>query len=91
MDLETTTTASAHIDVLIERRATQRENANEREAMWKEGVRRHRERIRQENRTRWYAYHLDQAERLRRTMTALVERHEVAAAALLEDQPKGAS
>lgn len=75
------------MDRLIERAASgsgPRYAANEREAMWKESERRHREKVRRENRAAWYAYHLDQAERLRRTMTALVEAHEAKAAALLE-------
>ena len=39
---------------------------------------------RKEIRAEWYAYHLDQAERLRRTMEPLIALHEARAAKLLE-------
>ena len=54
------------------------------EMMWKESTRKHNARLRRQRRAEWYAYHVDQAERLRRTMTALVERHEAEALKLIE-------
>lgn len=76
--------AESELNRFIEKRAGSRSAANELEEMWKESVRKHHERIRRENRARWYVYHLDTAERLRRTMTELIEKHEAAAVKLLE-------
>ena len=45
-----------------------------------------KERRRRTLRAEWYAYHVGQAERLRRTMTALVERHEAEALKLIEGE-----
>jgi hypothetical protein len=47
--------------------------------------RKHQEKLRAANREIWLDFHRGQAERLRRTMTALVEKHERAAAQLLEE------
>ena len=56
----------------------------EREALWEESARRDRERKRQELDAERYRWHAGQAERLRETMTELVEHHERAAEQLLE-------
>ena len=81
---------SAQIDVLIERRGLRADAEQQRvQDLFEETTRCHRERRREEHRLAWYCFHLDQAERLRRTMTALVEKHEAAAAELLEELPKG--
>lgn len=77
------------LDRLIERAArgnTSRDAANERQRIWDESARCHLEKRREEHRLAWYCYHLDQAERIRRTMQALVETHERAAAELLEGE-----
>lgn len=58
--------------------------AREREALWETSVRRDRERRRRELDAERYRYHADQAERLRRAMTQLVEHHEREAEKLLE-------
>ena len=77
--------ASDQIDALIDKRALQHEETNLEEMAWKASVRKHNEKLRRQRRAEWYAYHVDQAERLRRTMTALVERHEARALELLKD------
>jgi hypothetical protein len=56
----------------------------EREDLWEESLRRDRERRRRQLNAERYRYHADQAERLRRTMTDLVEHHEREAIRLLE-------
>jgi hypothetical protein len=73
------------LDRLIEKRAL-KASAEQRtiEELWRESSRRVEERTRRENRSAWYAFHLDQAERIRRTMTALIAEHEAKASALLE-------
>ncbi len=80
------------LDKLIERAAreiTLRDAANERQRIWEESARCHLEKRREEHRLAWYCYHLDQAERLRRTMIALIDKHEASAAALLEGEGGG--
>ena len=62
MDVEQ---ASVQIEVLIARRATQRDAANELEEMWKASERGHRERLRRENRAAWYAFYSRLADSLR--------------------------
>ncbi len=56
----------------------------EREELWEGSLRRDRERRRRELDAERYRYHADQAERLRRAMTQLVENHEREAEKLLE-------
>lgn len=56
----------------------------EREELWEASARRDRERRRRELDAERYRYHADQAERLRRAMTDLVEHHERQARRLLE-------
>ncbi len=74
------------VERLIERRASKGEtDPDELEPSYAESVGRHREKLREENRLAWYFYHLDAAERLRRTMTSLIEEHEARALALLEE------
>ncbi len=81
--------AEKSLDEFINSRSKAKDKANELEAMYAETTRRHHEKRREEHRLAWYCYHLDTAERLRRTMTALVEKHEAAAASLLKELPKG--
>ena len=69
----------------VKRRPVSGAGTNFEEMAWKASVRRHNAKLRRERRAEWYAYHVGQAERLRRTMTALVENHEAKAQALLED------
>ncbi len=79
--------AEAELNSFIERRALKNNAEQQRiEDLFEETTRRHREKRREEHRLAWYCFHLDQAERLHRTMTALIEKHEAAAAALLEGE-----
>ncbi len=77
--------AEKQIDSFIASRARERSEANRIEAAWAETTRRYNEKRRREHRELWLDFHLGQAERLRRTMTALIESHEKAAAQLLEE------
>jgi len=58
----------------------------EREALWEASVSRDRERRQRELGAERYRWHAGQAERLRRTMTELVEHHERQAQKLLEGE-----
>ena len=58
--------------------------ARERDAIWEASVRRDRELKRRAMDAERYRYHAGQAERLRRTMTQLVEHHENEAQKLLK-------
>ena len=79
--------ASDQIDALIERRAGERGAANELAEMYAESARRHRERIRRQNRAAWFTYFSNLAASLR----AGAERYDRRAAELLEDDelPRG--
>ncbi len=55
------------------------------EELWVGSVRRYRERERRELRAAWYGWHLDQADRHRRTLEELVSHHETQAARLCEE------
>ena len=88
-----TVDVSEAIDRLISRRASQdrTEDPDEREELWRESVRRHNERIQEENRRAWAAFHEGQAERHRRTLEELITHHETQAARLCESEAtKGA-
>ena len=76
--------ATAQIDAFIERRSRQNGQERPEEEMYAESVRRYHGRRRKEIAAQWYGYHMDQAARLRRTMTNLVEFHERQATKLLE-------
>ena len=58
--------------------------SNERDELWEVSVRRDQELKRRDLDAKRYEYHAGRAERLRRTMTQLVEHHERAAEKLLE-------
>jgi hypothetical protein len=60
-----------------------------REELYAESVRRYRNWRQQQLRAAWFSYHQDQAARHRRTLEALIARHEEAAAQLMEHEPKG--
>jgi hypothetical protein len=69
----------ADIDLFIERRHAKRvkeEGERAQEEAWKESERRHAEKQRQQARLEWHAHHAGQAERLRRTLEALIDYHE---------------
>ena len=74
----------AELDRLIEKRAKGAKKAAAEEMMWKDSVRHHHDAIRRRNQAAWYAHHMDQAERLRRTLEPLIAFHEERAQQLLE-------
>ncbi len=69
------------LERLVARRACtdSHEDPIEREESWKASVRAHHARILDENREAWLDYHRGQAERHRRTLEALITRHEAEA------------
>ena len=71
------------LDAMIERRSRQ-VNPDEQEALWQESVRRYTARRREEMRADWHGWHLEQADRHRRTLKALIVRHEEQAAKLID-------
>ena len=73
--------AESQINALIERRASQREKANELEEMWARSERAHREKIRREHRAAWYEFELLLAD----NHAALSEEHRARAKQLLEE------
>ncbi len=83
MDVARVEQIEGDLDRLIERRA-RGVDPDEREELWRESVRRYHEHHRRERAAAWHAFHLDQAERIRRTMGTLIAAHEAKAAALLE-------
>ena len=80
------------LDVMIERRARKGDvDPDEREELWKASVRAYEEKRRKMARAEWRLHHTAQAERLRRTLEALIEHHEAAAAQLREAEASNAS
>ena len=79
----------AELDRLIERRSHQKDPGEESE-LWQESVRAYEEKRRQIARAEWHLHHTSQAERLRRTLEALIEHHEAAAAQLREAEASNA-
>ena len=79
----------ADLDRLIERRSRQK-NREEESALWQASVRAYEEKRRQMARAEWHLHHTAQAERLRRTLEALIEHHEAAAAQLREAEASNA-
>jgi hypothetical protein len=70
------------LDLLIERRSRREPDPDEQEELWRESVRRHNERVQEENRAAWCEYHQGQAERLRANLEALIAEHEAKATLL---------
>jgi hypothetical protein len=79
----------ADLNRLIERRSRQKD-PDEESAMWQESVRAYEEKRRQMAHAEWHLHHTAQAERLRRTLEALIEHHEAAAAQLREAEASNA-
>jgi hypothetical protein len=76
------------LTTFIEKRDRQRrqtEGERRIEEAWMESERRYNEKREQENRAAWYGWHLDQAERHRRTLEDLIKHHETQAARLCEE------
>jgi len=79
-------TVDLELDRLISRRTSQdlRPDPDEQEELWKQSVRTHNSRRREEIRAAWCEHHREQAARLRAVLEALITSHE-ARAAKLED------
>jgi hypothetical protein len=73
----------AELTRLIERRSRQRD-ADEKNELWKESVRRYNDRKQQLLRNEWCEYHQGQAARLRAVFEPLIARHEEQAVKLME-------
>ncbi len=77
----------AELDAMIRRRDERRrveEGERPLEEAWAASERRYNARRRLENRAAWYGYHMDQAERHRRNLEALVAHHESEAAKYMD-------
>lgn len=85
MDIARGELVEKELDALIERRSRKEPDPAEREALWKASVRRHHETIRRRNKALWYGWHMDQAERHRRALEALIDHHETQAARLCQE------
>jgi len=79
-------TVDLELDRLISKRASQdlRPDRDEREELWKESVRAYTARRRQEMRADWHGWHLEQADRHRRTLEDLISHHQTQAAKLMD-------
>lgn len=66
----------AELDSFVEKRARERKDADTVEDLWRASERAYQDRRRRADRVAWIDYHRDQAERLRRTVGALIKRHE---------------
>jgi len=69
----------AELNRLIEKRSSRKTDPDERDELWKESVRAHTARRREENRLAWCEYHRGQAERHRATLEVLIADHEAQA------------
>ncbi len=72
-----TDSVDTELDRLISRRAStdHRTSADELEPSYLESARRFNARRRDLNRAAWFEYHQDQAQRLRRSLEGLIDRH----------------
>jgi hypothetical protein len=73
--------AESQIDALIERRASQRDKANELEEVWARSEQAHQQKLRREHRAAWYEFEMLLAD----NHAALSEEHRVRAEALLKE------
>ncbi len=89
MDVAHVEAVEKELDAFIERRSRNEPDPDGLEASYAESVRTYNAAREAERRAEWYSYHLDQAERLRRTMEPLIALHEARAAALCEEVPRG--
>src|ERR671910_3252706 len=91
MDVEHGEMVEKQLDAMIQRRSRKGDvDPDEREELWKASVRAYEEKRRQMARAEWHLHHTAQAERLRRTLEALIEHHEAAAAQLREAEASNA-
>ncbi len=92
MDVARGEMVEAELNRLIEKRSRKRDvDPEEREELWQKSVRAYTARRRDEMRAAWREYHQGQAASLRRSLEALAEDHEAAAAKLMEVQPEGSA
>ena len=87
MDTARSEAVEAELDRFIRTRHDRRvADEGERPALeaWMESERRYDEKRQRENRAAWYGWHLDQAERHRRTLEDLISHHETQAERLCE-------
>ena len=87
VDVSHTESVERELDRLVERRHDQRateEGHKPSEALWQASVERYNSERERKLRAAWCGYHQDQADRHRRTLEALIARHEEAAARLME-------
>ena len=92
MDVSRAESVERELDRLIEKRHDQRapeEGHRPSEELWQGSVERYNSERERKLRAAWCSYHWDQAARHRRTLEALITRHEEAAAKLQADEPKG--
>ena len=75
MDIAHGEMVERELDNLITRRSKQKD-PEEASETWQESERRHEEQRRLRARYEWHLHHTAQAERLRRTLEELIERHE---------------
>ncbi len=61
----------------------------ERTDLWLESVRAYNAQRQRQNRAEWYAFHMDQAERIEKTARELAEEHRQQAEELMTDEPRG--
>ncbi len=92
MDVSRAESVERELDRLIEKRHDQRateEGHRPSEELWQASVERYNTERKRKLRAAWCSYHQDQADRHRRTLAALIARHEEAAAKLQADEPTG--
>ena len=85
MDVMRADSVADEIDRLIERRGKGAKKENVEEMLWKDSARRHHEAIRRRNKALWDGWHMDQGERHRSALTALIDHHEAQAASLCQE------
>jgi len=74
----------AELNRLIEKRSSRKTDPDERDELWKESVRAHTARRREEMRADWHGWHLEQADRHRRTLEDLITHHQTQAEKLMD-------
>ena len=87
MDIAHGEAVESELRRLIEKRHDRRvaeEGERPERVAWTESERRYDARRRAENRAAWYGWHMDQAERHRRNLAALVAQHEAAVGRLMQ-------
>jgi hypothetical protein len=92
VDVSHAESVERELDRLIEKRHDHRateEGHRPSEELWQASVERYNSELETKLRAAWCSYHQDQAARHRRTLEALIARHEEVAAQLMDHEPKG--